>query len=101
MQNMASYEEIDEARRLLGLGEAATIKEIRHAYRRMVQRYHPDVTHQSIEAEEKTKELNHAYRLLSEYCACYKYSFREEDFHRACPQEELMKRYARGWFDGP
>lgn len=98
---MASFEEIDEARRLLGLGEAATIKEIKQAYKRMVRRYHPDVTQPNAEAEETTKRLNRSYRLLSDYCACYKYSFREEDVHRAYPEEESMKRYAQGWFDGP
>jgi curved DNA-binding protein CbpA len=30
---MASFEEIDGARRLLGLGETATLKEIKQAYR--------------------------------------------------------------------
>ena len=39
---MASFEEIDGARRLLGLEEAATLKEIKQAYRRMAFRYHLD-----------------------------------------------------------
>ena len=100
MQTWLVFEEIDEARRLLGLGETAAIKEIRQAYRRMVQRCHPDVTEQNVEAEEMTKALNHAYKLLTEYCACYEYSFKEEDVDRAYPEEKLMRRYARGWFDG-
>ena len=98
--NMTSFEEIDEPRRLLGLGETATIKEIKQAYRRMVQGYHPDIAEQSAEAEEMTKALNRAYKLLTEYCACYKYSFKEEDVDRAYPEERLMKRCGRGWFDG-
>ena len=39
---MANFEEIDKARRLLGLGDRATLKEIKQAYRKMAFRYHPD-----------------------------------------------------------
>ncbi len=39
---MAKFEEIDEARRLFGLGEAATLKEIKQVYRKMAFRHHPD-----------------------------------------------------------
>jgi len=46
------------------------------------------------------KRLNWAYRLLIEYCARYKYPFKEEDVDRAYPEERLMRRYGRGWFDG-
>jgi hypothetical protein len=39
---MVNFNELDEARRLLGLGEAATLKEIRSAYRRLAHHHHPD-----------------------------------------------------------
>lgn len=97
---MASFEEIDRARRLLGLGEAATLKEIKQAYRRMASRYHPDRAGEDPEREEEMKKLNWAYELLTEYCAHYKYTFREEDVARAYPEEEHLRRYAYGWFDG-
>ena len=40
---MASFEEIDKARKLLGLGEVANLSEIKTAYRRLAHRYHPDL----------------------------------------------------------
>ena len=46
------------------------------------------------------KKLNWAYKLLTEYCARYKYTFSEEDVTRAYREDEYMKRYAYGWFDG-
>ena len=98
---MASFEEIDGARRLLGLGETATLKEIKQAYRRMVKRRHPDVARNSEGADEKTGELNRAFRLLTDYCPSYRYGFAEEDVHRAYPEEGVTERYARGWFGGP
>lgn len=97
---MANFEEIDEARRLLNLGEAATLKEIRQAYRRLAFRHHPDRGGDDPEREERMKKLNWAYKLLTEYCARYRYTFREEDVARAYP-EEYLRRYAYGWFYGP
>ena len=39
---MASFEDIDKARRLLGLGEFASLKDTRRAYRKKAMLYHPD-----------------------------------------------------------
>ena len=99
---MASFEEIEEARRLLGLGEAATLKEIKSAYRRMASRYHPDKHSGSAcaENEEMMKRVNWAYKLLMEYCSDYKYTFSEEDVARAYPHDEYLRKYYYGWFDG-
>jgi preprotein translocase subunit Sec63 len=98
---MASFEEIDGARRLLGLSEAATLREIKQAYRRMVKKYHPDVARGIDGADEKTSELNHAFRILSDYCASYRFCFTEQDVRRTYPEEQVTERYAQGWFDGP
>ena len=97
---MASFEEIDGARRLLGLGEAATLKEIKQAYRKMAFCYHPDRSGEDPEREEEMKKLNGAYKLLTGYCALYKYTFSEGDVARVYPEDAYMKRYAHGWFDG-
>jgi len=99
---MASFEEIDKARRLLGLSEAATLKEVKSAYRRMAHGHHPDKHGSGTEAkyEETMKRLNWAYKLLTEYCSSYKYSFREEDVARTYPHDEYLRRYYYGWFDG-
>jgi curved DNA-binding protein CbpA len=40
---MANFEEVDKAKRLLGLSEVASFREIRTAYRRLAHRYHPDL----------------------------------------------------------
>jgi DnaJ-class molecular chaperone len=99
---MANFDDIDEARKLLGLGEAATLKEVRSAYRRMASHYHPDkhTAGDSSEYEETMKRLNWAYKVLSEYCRDYKYTFRKEDVARTYPHDEYLRRYYHGWFDG-
>ena len=99
---MANFDEIDEARRILGLGEAATLKEIKTAYRRMAFRHHPDMHNNDDfpRDEEFMKRLNWAYKLLMEYCRYYKYTFREEDVARTYTHDEYLRRYYHGWFDG-
>jgi DnaJ-class molecular chaperone len=99
--NMATFEEIDKARRFLGLSEAASMKEIKQAYRRMAFRHHPDLGKTDAQSADRMKRLNWAYKLLTDYCAHYRYTFRGEDVARAYPEEECIRRYAHGWFDGP
>jgi DnaJ-class molecular chaperone len=97
---MANFNEIDEARKLLGLGKAATLKEIRSVYRRMASHYHPDkrTTGDSSQYEETMKKLNWAYKVLTEYCRDYKYTFKEEDVARTYPFEEYERNWRKNWF---
>jgi DnaJ-class molecular chaperone len=97
---MTTYEEISEARKLLGLGETATLKEIKQAYRRMSFRHHPDKNHLNRNDppnEEMMKKLNRAYKLLTDYCTRYSYSFKEEDVDRAYPDDAYLKRFYQDW----
>jgi hypothetical protein len=90
---MANFEEIDWARSTLGLGEAASLKEIKQTYRKLAFCYHPDGGDTDSESGEMMKKLNRAYRLLLNYCACFHYTFREEDVARAYPKEEYLRRW--------
>ena len=98
---MANFNDIEEARKLLGLGEAATLKQIKTAYREMAHRYHPDKHNDSIgeNSAETMKRINWAYKLLIDYCDNYKYSFREEDIAHTYPQEEYLRTFKDKWSD--
>ena len=97
---MANFNEIEEARKLLGLGEAATLKEIKSAYRTLAHRHHPDKLQGDDSAESETmKRLNWAYKLLTDYCDNYKYSFKEEDIARTYPHEEYLRTFKDKWYD--
>jgi DnaJ-class molecular chaperone len=66
---MANFTEIDQARKVLGLGEAATLKEIKRAYKMLAHRHHPD-KHSGADGEENgemMKRLNLAYKMLMDY----------------------------------
>lgn len=93
-----NFNEIDEARKLLGLGEIATLKEIKAAYRRLAKIHHPDKHHGPDAGEtEMMKRLNGAYKLLTDYCSDYKYSFRQEDISSGHAEEEDYKKWRDKW----
>lgn len=50
----------------LGVDRDASDKDIRQAYRRLARQYHPDVNKNDAAAEEKFKEINEAYSVLSD-----------------------------------
>lgn len=50
----------------LGVSKNASADEIKSAYRRLAKKYHPDANPNNKEAEEKFKEINSAYEILSD-----------------------------------
>lgn len=50
----------------LGVSKTATADEIRSAFRKLARKYHPDVAKDKKAAEEKFKQINEAYEVLSD-----------------------------------
>ena len=95
---MPNFEEINKARNELGLGETATLEEIKRSYRKLAHQYHPDANSDCTN-NEKMKKLNWAYKLLLDYCSKYKYSFSYKDVARNYPEEAFYKDWYERWFD--
>ena len=51
---------------VLGVSKTATDDELKHAYRTLAKKYHPDLHPDDKEAEAKFKEVNEAYEVLSD-----------------------------------
>ena len=52
--------------KILGVDKNATKDEIKKAYRKLAKKYHPDLHPNDREAQEKFKEINEAYEVLSD-----------------------------------
>ena len=96
---MAGFEEVNKARELLGLGETATLKQMKRAYKRAANRYHPDKCRDSdrVKCAEMMKKVNKAYELITKYFTGYSYSFREEDVARAYPDDDYIWHSSGSW----
>ncbi|NJK35388.1 MAG: J domain-containing protein [Oscillatoriales cyanobacterium SM2_2_1] len=67
MQNFRDYYQI------LGIPRTASADEIKRAYRRLARKYHPDLNPGDKTAEEKFKDVNEAYEVLSDISNREKY----------------------------
>lgn len=72
--------DIKAAAELLGLGEKASLAEIKKAYRRLSKKNHPDVQQSSGPAAGRIPmhELTGAYQTLLQYCASYRFPFKPD-----------------------
>jgi curved DNA-binding protein len=52
--------------KILGVDKSATDKDVKQAYRRLARKYHPDVNPNDKNAQERFKEINEAYEVLSD-----------------------------------
>lgn len=97
-----NFKEIDEARKILGLGESATLKEIRDAYRQLVLKYHPDRSGATDKKKcsEIFQKVTDAYNTIITYCMSYRYSFKKQDVEGIIDKdidEEYLKNFYDGW----
>ncbi len=83
--------------KILGISKTATPEEIKKAYRKLALKYHPDRNKGDKVAEERFKEINEAYAVLSDPQKRKQYdAFGSTEFHRRYTQEDIFKNFDFG-----
>lgn len=84
-----------EAADILGIGDAASINQIRSRYHALVLEWHPDVSgYGSDETHNGMVRLNEAYEVLIHYCLRYQIPFSDKD-----GIQEGENGYDSAWMD--
>jgi len=94
---MGLFEEINAARMLLDLPERATMEEIKSQYRVLIRKWHPDRCKGNKDTcKEMTARIIAAYKLISNYCKNYEFSFSKEEVSNYLSAEEWwFERFGR------
>lgn len=82
---------------ILGVSKSASAEEMKKAFRKLAFKYHPDQNKGDKAAEEKFKDINEAYAVLSDPEKRKQYDmFGAEGFQRRFTQEEIFRDFDFG-----
>ncbi len=89
---MGLYEDITESRRILGIYEHETLKNIKDKFKSLIKQHHPDVSKEDrIESKKITEDIIWAYKTITNYCNNYKFSFEKDEVNKYLPAEEFWR----------
>lgn len=87
-----TYSDLQEALRVLGLGERTTLKEIKTRHRELVKRHHPDAGATS--DPDIIRQVNAAYKIILDYVSGYRFSFVASEFYEQNPEARIWEQFA-------
>lgn len=86
-----TYPDLHQALQILGLGERATLREIKNRHKALVKIHHPDTG--NADDPDVIRMVNASYRLLLDYVSAYHFCFSEDEFYEQCPEERLRRQF--------
>lgn len=86
-----TYADLKTSLRTFGLGERASLREIRARHRALVKRHHPDTGQEG--DPEMIRQVNAAYQVLLDYVKEYRFSFAEGEFYEQNPEERIWQQF--------
>jgi len=94
--NRKEWQAIEEAKKLLGLGEKATQGEMKRAYYSLSKKHHPDTAEQNHSSDEDMmSRLTDAYNLLMRYCDEYRFPLSKPDGDIYDAEDWWMDRFGQ------
>jgi curved DNA-binding protein len=79
---------------VLGVKKGASMEELKKAYRKLAVKYHPDKNPGDKQAEDRFKEINEAYAVLSDPKKKEQFDqFGSNNFHQRYSQEDIFKGF--------
>lgn len=81
---------------ILAVSSAASLEEIKSAYRKLAKKYHPDLNPGNKEAEQKFKDIQHAFDLIGTAEARAKWDRGETDEQKQKQYEDFMRNQGQG-----
>lgn len=88
-----TYQDFIKAVEVFGLGQRASLQQIKSRHRELVKTHHPDQS--SDTNPDAIRRINCAYEILHQYCIDYQFCFSEEEFLEQTPSERLKRQF--GW----
>src|ERR1035437_645563 len=83
--------------KILGVDKSASADEIKKAFRKLAVKYHPDRNPNDKSAEDKFKDINEAYAVLSDPEKKQQYdTFGSSGFHKQYSQEDIFRGFDFG-----
>lgn len=97
------FQDLQNAQKILNLGDHANMKEIKESYKALMNKWHPDKGNADVEeCEEMSKKITVAYDIIMTYCSSYQYSFTKEAYKKGLSGEDWWyERFGKDPMWGP
>jgi DnaJ-class molecular chaperone len=84
------YNDLRAALKIFDISGAENLKTLKRKHKELVKKFHPDT---GCHDNEKIRQINAAYKILSEYCSMYKFTFSHDEFMQQYPEERLRTQF--------